>query len=62
MQQISEIHDFISEMTSNATEDELIFLLGDFNMFIQPMNLKTKQIIQSQNSHANQLKLNPKCT
>jgi hypothetical protein len=39
MQQISEIHDFISEMTSNATEDELIFLLGDFNMFIQPMNL-----------------------
>lgn len=45
-----------------ATENELILLLGDFNMFIQRINLKTKQIIQSANSHLNQLKQNPKCT
>ena len=51
MQQISEIHDFITEMTQMATENEIILLLGDFNMFIQRMNLKTKQVIQSANSH-----------
>lgn len=56
------MHDFISEMTSDATADELILLLGDFNMFIQPINLKTKQIIESQNSYENQLIHNPKCT
>ena len=41
------MHEFIKDMTKDINNNDNILLLGDFNMFTQPMNDKTKTLIQT---------------
>jgi hypothetical protein len=47
---MTEIHDFVDEMTFNAGIEDLILVCGDFNIFMQPVSDKVEQIIRKSNS------------
>lgn len=52
LQQISEVHDFVDEMTSKAGAEDVILICGDFNMFMQPLSSKAEALIHKHNSWA----------
>lgn len=62
LQQMSEVHDFIDQMTSEAGPQDSILLCGDFNMFCQPMSAKTKDLLRTTNSIEAQRKASKKIT
>jgi hypothetical protein len=56
---MTEIHDFVNEMTFNAGIEDLILVCGDFNIFMQPVSDKVEQIIRKSNSWEKQQKQLP---
>lgn len=47
---MTEMHDFVDEMTKDAGDDDVILVCGDFNMFMQEMSSKAKHLIHRYNS------------
>jgi hypothetical protein len=56
---MTEMHDFVDEMTKGAGEDDAILVCGDFNMFMQEMSKKAKHLIHKYNSWEIQRKITP---
>jgi len=47
---MTELHDFVDEMTRNANIDDPILVCGDFNIFMQPVSSKAEALIRKSNS------------
>lgn len=56
---MTEMHEFVDEMTKGAGEDDAILVCGDFNIFMQETSKKVKQLIHKYNSWEIQRKKTP---